>query len=695
MEARMGTDERILDILERDSQKGIVLLMEKYTALVWHICSRYVKDPEDIKECVNDIFAEFYLHRKRFNPRKASLPTYLTAIARHRAISRYHKEQREYDRRADISAEELPGDIFQFEQAELRTDMEQAMRALKPNELQIIRMKYYEGMSVREIADSLDLPYETVKKRHLRSVRKLGQNLMLALVLIFILTACVYGVLRYLDVIPPIRLWPWPWQGIEIDGPEEEPDDDTVTGGVQELRLDDTAGEGRESEPEPFAELTEEPFTVNSMDMPPSQARPEIQEEGMGREPAVWEEYAIVPDYGINRNPKEPVYSLKEKEVVENEKCILTLEEAYYINRELTVTVRISLKDDTINNWRGDISDFYVESVTYRDNIWQKNRELSRSVDSHTELSSNYFENVLIQNPEQKIENLSIQFSGGGRISFDMVSVEQENVTEYPHQTGEFGGILAAPRLEGGDLIIGIHPLDDEDGIQIVPGLVRDVGGSAPEKSVTVTGEDGTALEGECIRYRPWGEETYFEWNFGKAKPGRYTLNIPYVYMKADMPKLNIPINLLENSWEDKRYTFPGGSIRIWDCTPIYEKPEGLDDRLWTNSFLTMRNWRLCLRYDSVYPNCPVTGFYGLSCRMERYPADVGSNSEGSDYFVWDYRMTEISNDIENGVLESVLGVNLELVNPENTNIIFSEDGAISFRWNRSFEIPFVLEENN
>lgn len=50
MEARMGTDERILDILERDSQKGIVLLMEKYTALVWHICSRYVKDPEDIKE---------------------------------------------------------------------------------------------------------------------------------------------------------------------------------------------------------------------------------------------------------------------------------------------------------------------------------------------------------------------------------------------------------------------------------------------------------------------------------------------------------------------------------------------------------------------------------------------------------------------------------------------------------------------
>ena len=37
MDARRLTDERILDILESDSQKGIVLLMEKYTALLWHV----------------------------------------------------------------------------------------------------------------------------------------------------------------------------------------------------------------------------------------------------------------------------------------------------------------------------------------------------------------------------------------------------------------------------------------------------------------------------------------------------------------------------------------------------------------------------------------------------------------------------------------------------------------------------------
>ncbi len=109
------------------------------------------------------------------------------------------------------------GGDSQIEKAELRADMERAMKSLKPQELQIIRMKYYDGMSVREIADSLNLPYETVKKRHQRSVLKLGQSLTLALVLIFILTACVYGVLRYLDVIPPIGMWTWMWKDIKME----------------------------------------------------------------------------------------------------------------------------------------------------------------------------------------------------------------------------------------------------------------------------------------------------------------------------------------------------------------------------------------------------------------------------------------------------------------------------------------------
>ena len=43
-------DQQILAKLAKSPQQGLALLMEQYTGLIWHIASRYLHDPEDIKE---------------------------------------------------------------------------------------------------------------------------------------------------------------------------------------------------------------------------------------------------------------------------------------------------------------------------------------------------------------------------------------------------------------------------------------------------------------------------------------------------------------------------------------------------------------------------------------------------------------------------------------------------------------------
>ena len=115
--------------------------------------------------------------------------------------------------------------------------------------------------------------------------------------------------------------------------PEEEPDDDTGIGEVQELHLDDMTGEDREKERD-INLMQKEPDTGLLDETPPSVLPSEVQGEGVSRTPAVMEEYTIIPEYGINTNPKEPVYSLERKEYVENERYSLTLEEAYFINHK-------------------------------------------------------------------------------------------------------------------------------------------------------------------------------------------------------------------------------------------------------------------------------------------------------------------------------------------------------------------------
>ena len=201
-------DEKILSILKRDSQKGMVLLMEKYTGLVWHVISFHINNPEDIKECINDTFSSFYFQRKNYNPEKASLPAYLTIIARRLAISCYRAEHARREKNLRLihnPNDELQDDPISL--AETRIDLERAISMLNPNEIQIIRMKYYDGMTVKEIADSLNLPYETVKKRHQRSIFKLSRAFLLVLLLVLSFSVCVYGVLRYFDIIPSISEW--------------------------------------------------------------------------------------------------------------------------------------------------------------------------------------------------------------------------------------------------------------------------------------------------------------------------------------------------------------------------------------------------------------------------------------------------------------------------------------------------------
>lgn len=76
-------------------------------------------------------------------------------------------------------------------------------------------MKYYEGMTLQEVADAQGLPHETVKKRHQRSLSKLKALLITGLVLLaaLALSACAYVVLRCFGLLPGYGV------STESDGP--------------------------------------------------------------------------------------------------------------------------------------------------------------------------------------------------------------------------------------------------------------------------------------------------------------------------------------------------------------------------------------------------------------------------------------------------------------------------------------------
>ncbi|HJC56575.1 MAG TPA: sigma-70 family RNA polymerase sigma factor [Candidatus Eisenbergiella intestinipullorum] len=160
------TDWELLELLEADPGLGILALIEQYTDLLSYVVSLRLRNPLDIQECVQDTFTDFYLSRKNFNPEKGTLSAYLVAIARHKAIYRFREIQKEKE--LTLAAKPPEDPVGMEEHAAL----EHTLSQLADTDAKVLRMKYYEGYTAREIGEILGLSHEAVKKRIQRALKK-------------------------------------------------------------------------------------------------------------------------------------------------------------------------------------------------------------------------------------------------------------------------------------------------------------------------------------------------------------------------------------------------------------------------------------------------------------------------------------------------------------------------------------------
>lgn len=585
----MDHTEDIQKMLEYNPQHAMELIVEQYTGLVWKIIGFYLQNPEDIRDCVQDTFVEFYEKRRQFSPAKGTLSAYIGVIAKNRAISCYRRNK---VRMADELSREIAGDGSAYGALEDKIDIERAIAALKPEDTEIIRMKYYRGMTIPEIADAMKLPYETVKKRHHRSIKKMRLLLMVLLVLM-LLTACGYLLMRY---------------------------------------------------------------------------------------------FGILPGFGVNYDSDIPVFGLEEKNVFADEHYNYLLQDAKLWGDTLYLTLDIDSQD------AGQVP--FGETDTFTAPLLQGT--LGFQLQSCGQLYST--SKCSAVNEENGTTHITLQFDlpiPAGEVQtlamtlyffdmempFVMKRALEETMDTYSYRFGEHGGLIAIPHWEEERLTVGLYPVSLREEATICPFLIRGMYMEGAQEEITLVSPDGTLLTGEPIP-SSLGSSQYYEWDFGAAPAGKYTLHVPCVYLSMTLPETyTVSLDSACREQEEKVFDVPGGTLSLVSCEPLTEDEASKYRTIGEGEAGVYNYWLIKLQYEHnpdddlwlstlcMGPNCVLLP--DESSVMLNYGSRFIEDEEASDIFTL------------------VLFAN-RTIDPKRLEL--KSDDAASVRWMHSFDIPIDVE---
>lgn len=169
MKTKLKDEEVIRQYLTTNPSDCFETLYNRYVNKVYKQCLSLTKDSEKAQDYTHDIFLRMFARLDRFQER-STFSTWLYSISYNYCMD----QLRVSNRLPTTSLEDELGDrvpcVEEGESTEQRLQLlSRAMNALAPQEATLLRLKYQEGLDIRQIAQRLNLNDSAVKMRLKRS----------------------------------------------------------------------------------------------------------------------------------------------------------------------------------------------------------------------------------------------------------------------------------------------------------------------------------------------------------------------------------------------------------------------------------------------------------------------------------------------------------------------------------------------
>jgi RNA polymerase sigma factor (sigma-70 family) len=159
------SDQQLLDNFYTDhNNKWIGILLERYTLLLFGVCMKYLKNEEEAKDAVQQIFYKVIVEIDKY--KVDFFKSWIYMIAKNHCLMTLRKRRENVD--IDITEKILAADTNVYEHAyfedELSIDtIHEALQELKKEQKQCITLFYLEKRSYHEVADRTGFTLMQVK----------------------------------------------------------------------------------------------------------------------------------------------------------------------------------------------------------------------------------------------------------------------------------------------------------------------------------------------------------------------------------------------------------------------------------------------------------------------------------------------------------------------------------------------------
>lgn len=175
-------EERIEEMaagLRRQDTSAFEAIYREFARTVLAYLVKTIGDRAAAEDVHQQVFAELWGRGPAYDPARGGLFTFIMTLARSRAIDHLRKrvpEPREPETAAAL-ADRQSNPVAGPDQAIDRWQVVQLLGRLPAEEVAILRQRFYEGLSQREIAESTGIPLGTVKMRMAQGLRRLREML--------------------------------------------------------------------------------------------------------------------------------------------------------------------------------------------------------------------------------------------------------------------------------------------------------------------------------------------------------------------------------------------------------------------------------------------------------------------------------------------------------------------------------------